>query len=549
MSETFDYIIVGAGSAGCVLANRLSEDPDTRVALIEAGGADRNIYIQVPGGTMDVMNQPDIQWPYQSEPETHLNNRRIWQQRGKVLGGSSSINAMMYMRGNPLDYENWVQLGATGWGFADVLPYFKRSERFDGEPSSLRGGSGPLGVHHNTLDNLLFRVFIEAGVEAGYAHSNDLNGFAQEGFGPADSSVRNGRRSSTAEAYLHPIRSRPNLTVKKLTTARQIIIEQSRAVGVVVEQAGSELSLYAEREVILCAGAINSPQLLMLSGIGPGKHLQSVGIEVKRDIAGVGQNLMDHLVVYLQWQCTRAVSVQPYARPPGRWLAALQWILSKRGPAASTQGEACGFLRSRPGIEWPDIQIDFMPACLLEDLSVAPVPHGFSAHVGPLRPKSRGSIALQSTDPDAAPLIRFNFLTADDDWLGMRASVKLTREVMAQPVFDDYRGSELLPGADVVSDADIDGFVRDTATTNFHATGTCKMGTDEHAVVDPECRVRGIDALRVVDASVMPQITSGNTNGPTIMIAEKAADHIRGMLLPPDPQAFHRAVDWQTSQR
>ncbi len=258
---------------------------------------------------------------------------------------------------------------------------------------------------------------------------------------------------------------------------------------------------------------------------------------------------MDHLVVYLQWQCTRAVSVQPYARPPGRWLAALQWILSKRGPAASTQGEACGFLRSRPGIEWPDIQIDFMPACLLEDLSVAPVPHGFSAHVGPLRPKSRGSIALQSTDPDAAPLIRFNFLTADDDWLGMRASVKLTREVMAQPVFDDYRGSELLPGADVVSDADIDGFVRDTATTNFHATGTCKMGTDEHAVVDPECRVRGIDALRVVDASVMPQITSGNTNGPTIMIAEKAADHIRGMLLPPDPQAFHRAVDWQTSQR
>jgi len=549
MSETFDYIIVGAGSAGCVLANRLSEDPDTRVALIEAGGADRNIYIQVPGGTMDVMNQPDIQWPYQSEPEPHLNNRRIWQQRGKVLGGSSSINAMMYMRGNPLDYENWVQLGATGWGFADVLPYFKRSERFDGEPSSLRGGSGPLGVHHNTLDNLLFRVFIEAGVEAGYAHSNDLNGFAQEGFGPADSSVRNGRRSSTAEAYLHPIRSRPNLTVKKLTTARQIIIEQSRAVGVVVEQAGSELSLYAEREVILCAGAINSPQLLMLSGIGPGKHLQSVGIEVKRDIAGVGQNLMDHLVVYLQWQCTRAVSVQPYARPPGRWLAALQWILSKRGPAASTQGEACGFLRSRPGIEWPDIQIDFMPACLLEDLSVAPVPHGFSAHVGPLRPKSRGSIALQSTDPDAAPLIRFNFLTADDDWLGMRASVKLTREVMAQPVFDDYRGSELLPGADVVSDADIDGFVRDTATTNFHATGTCKMGTDEHAVVDPECRVRGIDALRVVDASVMPQITSGNTNGPTIMIAEKAADHIRGMLLPPDPQAFHRAVDWQTSQR
>ena len=549
MSETFDYIIVGAGSAGCVLANRLSEDPDTRVALIEAGGADRNIYIQVPGGTMDVMNQPDIQWPYQSEPEPHLNNRRIWQQRGKVLGGSSSINAMMYMRGNPLDYENWVQLGATGWGFADVLPYFKRSERFDGEPSSLRGGSGPLGVHHNTLDNLLFRVFIEAGVEAGYAQSNDLNGFAQEGFGPADSSVRNGRRSSTAEAYLHPIRSRPNLTVKKLTTARQIIIEQSRAVGVVVEQAGSELSLYAEREVILCAGAINSPQLLMLSGIGPGKHLQSVGIEVKRDIAGVGQNLMDHLVVYLQWQCTRAVSVQPYARPPGRWLAALQWILSKRGPAASTQGEACGFLRSRPGIEWPDIQIDFMPACLLEDLSVAPVPHGFSAHVGPLRPKSRGSIALQSTDPDAAPLIRFNFLTADDDWLGMRASVKLTREVMAQPVFDDYRGSELLPGADVVSDADIDGFVRDTATTNFHATGTCKMGTDEHAVVDPECRVRGIDALRVVDASVMPQITSGNTNGPTIMIAEKAADHIRGMLLPPDPQAFHRAVDWQTSQR
>jgi choline dehydrogenase len=549
MADQFDYIIVGAGSAGCVLANRLSEDSDVRVLLIEAGGLDKNIYIHVPAGMMDVMNAVDIQWLYRSEPEPQLNERQMWQQRGKVLGGSSSINAMMYMRGNPRDYDNWAAMGVDDWAYEDVLPYFRKSESFDGMPDEVRGKQGPLGVHQNTLDNPLFNVFIEAGAQAGYLRSKDLNGFQQEGFGPVDSTVKNGRRSSTARAYLHPVMHRPNLVVWTKTLVTKVVVEAGRATGVVLERDGRSESVMAQREIVLSGGSFNSPQLLMLSGIGPGEHLRAHGLDVLVDSPGVGANLMDHLCLYLQWQCTQPVSVQPFARAPGRWLAGLQWLLFKTGVAASTQGEAAGFLRSRAGVEWPDVQIDFMPACILEDLSVAPVPHGFSAHIGPLRARSRGHIELASGDAHEAPKIFFNYLDCEEDWQDMRAAINLTREVHRQPAFDPYRGRELLPGDEVRTTDELDAFIRETATTNFHASGTCAMSSNASAVLDCDCRVRGVDALRVVDASVMPQLISGNPNGPTIMIAEKVADAMKGKKEPAQPSDYYVAHDWQHQQR
>jgi len=549
MAENFDYIVVGAGSAGCVLANRLSEDRDVRVLLVEAGGRDEHFYIHVPAAFMDIVNAEEIQWRYVSEPEPALNHRRMWQQRGRVLGGSSSINAMMYMRGNPLDYEQWAALGAKGWSFTEVLPYFRRSETYGGGADAWRGGEGPLGVHRATMPSPLYEVFIEAGVQAGYPRNDDVNGARQEGFGPADSTVRKGRRSSAAVAYLHPVSGRPNLEIRTDTLVRRVIIEEGRARGVVLERGGARSEARAGREVVLSAGAINSPQLLMLSGIGPGAHLQEHGIAIECDLPGVGANLMDHLCLYLQWECTRGGSVQPYARRPGRWWAGLQWMLFKRGAAASNQCEAVGFVRSRPGVEWPDVQIDFIPACLLEDGSVAPVAHGFMAHIGPLRPRSRGRIELASADPRHAPRIFFNYLSCEEDWEDMRTALALTREVHRQPAFDAWRGRELAPGDEVTSAEAIDDFIRDTATTNFHVCGTCAIGTGPDAVVDSECRVHGVEGLRVADASVMPRIPSGNTNAPTIMIGEKVADLLRGRRELPAEVGFQVDPQWRERQR
>ena len=546
----YDYIIIGAGSAGCVLANRLSEDAHTRVLVLEAGPPDRSIFIHMPAAFSFPLADDRFNWFYFSEPEPGLNQRRMYCPRGRVLGGSSSINGMAYVRGNPLDYDRWGGNSLPRWTYAHCLPYFKKAETRAKGGDDYRGSGGPLKVSTGACENPLFEAFIEAGVQAGYPYTEDMNGFQQEGFGPMDMTVYRGRRCSAARSHLYPAMARSNLSVQSRTLCRRIIFENSRAAGVEVLHLGQKTVVRAQREVILCGGAINSPQLLMLSGIGDADMLRDLGIEVVSDLPGVGRNLQDHLEIYIQHACTRPVSLYPAMNPVRRLFIGLRWLLLSTGDGATSHFEAGGFIRSRPGVMHPDLQYHFLPIAINYDGRSPAKGHGFQAHVGPMRPASRGRVRLRSTDPADPPHIIFNYLDAESDRAEMRAAVRLSREIFAQPAFDPFRGAELSPGEKVQSDEDIDAFVRAQAESAYHPSCSCKMGIGDDAVVDEETRVYGVDGLRVVDASIMPDIVSGNLNAPTIMIAEKAADLIRGQTpLAPQYVPFYRAEDYETAQR
>ena len=532
--ETFDYLIIGAGSAGCVLANRLSADPANRVLLLEYGGSDHSPFIQMPSALSYPMNSPRYDWGFASEPEPNLNNRRIHVPRGKVLGGSSSINGMVYVRGHAMDFDGWEQMGAAGWAYRDVLPYFKRAETFAGGADAWRGGDGPLHTRRGERINPLYRAFVEAGVAAGYGETLDANGFQQEGFGPLDMTVHRGQRWSTANAYLKPVAARRNLVVRQRMRVIKILFEDRRAVGAACLHSGSIVHFGARREVILAAGAINSPHLLKLSGIGPGPELQRCGVPVVADRPGVGENLQDHLEFYFQYACKQPITLFSSTSLLAKARIGAQWFLTRRGLGATNHFETGGFIRSRSGVPYPDIQYHFLPLAVSYDGKTEATQHGFQAHVGPMRSKSRGSIALRSGDPFEKPLIRFNYMSEGQDWEEMRACVRLTRRIFGQKPFDDFRGEELQPGAGVTGDAAIDAFIRAKVETAYHPCGAARMGGagDVASVVDPHCRVIGVEGLRVADSSIMPQITNGNLNAPSIMIAEKAADMVLGRTLP-----------------
>ena len=550
--ETFDYVIVGAGSAGCVLADRLTEDGRSSVLVLEYGGSDRSLWIQMPTALYIPMNMARYDWRYYSEPEPHLGGRRLHTPRGKVLGGSSSINGLVYVRGNALDFDGWEAEGAAGWGYRDVLPYFKRAERRAGGGDEYRGAEGRLATRRGLLTNPLNTVWLEAGRQAGYARTTDMNGFRQEGFGEMDMTVGGGRRCSAANAYLRPAMRRRKLSVLTHALATRVLFDGRRAVGVRYERGGRSHEVRARREVILCAGSINTPQLLKLSGVGPPRELAGCGIEVVHELPGVGENLQDHLEFYFQVACREPVTLYSEMTLLRRALIGMRWILTKKGLGASNHFETGGFIRSRAGVRYPDIQFHFLPLAVNYDGSALAREHGFQAHVGPMRSRSTGWVRLRSDEARDPPRICFNYMSRPEDWEEMRACVRLTREIFAQPAFDRYRGREIQPGEAVVTDEQIDDFIRAKAESAFHPCGTCRMGSasDPRAVVDSAARVIGLDALRVVDSSIMPSITTGNLNAPTIMLAEKAADHIRGTpLLPRSTAPYYAALQWERAQR
>jgi choline dehydrogenase len=552
MSDQFDFIIVGAGSAGCAMAYRLSEDPGNRVLVLEFGGTDVGPLIQMPAALSYPMNMPLYDWGYASEPEPHLGGRRLATPRGKVIGGSSSINGMVYVRGHACDFDTWEEMGASGWGYRHVLPYYKRQEHSHGGQDGWRGSDGPLHVQRGTKWNPLFDAFKTAGEQAGYGVTADYNGERQEGFGDMEMTVHRGRRWSAANAYLKPALKRGNLTLVKGALVRRILIEDKRAVGVEYETGGEIREAKATREVILSASSINSPKILMQSGIGPAAHLAEMGIDVVADRPGVGANLQDHLELYLQQACTQPITLYKHWNLFSKAVIGAQWLFLKQGLGASNQFESCAFIRSKAGVKYPDIQYHFLPFAVRYDGQAAAEGHGFQAHVGPMRSKSRGRIKLTSSDPKAKPSILFNYMSHDDDWEDFRTCIRLTREIFGQEAFAPYRGKEIQPGDNVQSDEDLNDFIREHVESAYHPCGTCRMGAkdDAMAVVDPECRVIGVDGLRVADSSIFPQITNGNLNAPSIMVGEKASDHILGKTpLPASNQEPWIHPDWETSQR
>ena len=529
MIQQFDYIIIGAGSAGCVLANRLSKDPSISILLLEAGPEDNALSLKMPAAMLTNLNDTKHNWAFQGEPEPEFGGRQLKHDRGKTLGGSSSINGMVYIRGHAKDYEGWRKSGCEGWGFADVLPYFKRMESYDGGADEFRGDDGPLKVHRPTPKDPLSLAFIKAGVEAGYPATHDISGFCQEGFGAFDSTISNGERWSAARGYLDPIKNRSNLTIMTRARVQRLLLEGQEATGVVLKnQQDSQVTILAKTEVIVCAGAVGTPHLLMLSGIGPAEHLQSLGIDVVKDLPGVGQNLNDHPDFVLKFKCKQPVSIWPKTRSVSKIIEGIKWLISRKGICASNHFDVVSCVRSSPEIDYPDLQLCLSPIAV-DNINWQPIPeHAFQIHVGLMRAHSRGSIQLQDANPDTPPRILVNYLQDERDRKAIQNGARIVRKLVDQPAFKTLCGDEIFPGNEVQSNEAMDAYINEHTVSQWHLSCTAKMGAenDPEAVVDPQGRVYGIKRLRVVDASIMPVVTNGNTNSPTIMIAEKLSDAI-----------------------
>ena len=551
MSNHYDYIIVGAGSAGCVLANRLSEDSSNKVLLLETGGSDKSIFIKMPTALSIPMNTDKYAWQFHTQPEPYLDNREMHCPRGKVLGGSSSINGMVYVRGHAKDFDEWQQHGANGWDYQSCLPYFQKAESFYLGENAYRGGNGPLGVNNgNEMQNPLYTTFIKAGVEAGYASTDDYNASQQEGFGPMHMTVKNGVRSSASREYLDPVKSRSNLTVITGALAQKVILDGKKATGIEYKVNGNVQTAHAAKEVVLSAGPIGSPHILQLSGIGDKDILEKAGVEVKHHLPGVGQNLQDHLEFYFQYKCKQPITLNGKLGLISKGLIGAKWLFTRKGLGATNHFESCAFIRSKPGVEWPDIQYHFLPAAMRYDGRSAFAGHGFQVHVGHNKPKSRGSVTIQSANPEQPPQILFNYLQHKDDIEGFRACVRLTRDIIEQSAFDDYRDEEIQPGKHIQTDEEIDAFVRQAVESAYHPSCSCKMGEDDMAVVNSNTQVHGIEGLRVVDSSIFPTVPNGNLNAPTIMVAEKAADIILGNVALQKANADVAVTqNWQETQR